>query len=192
MNGLSGSSATAQCVSRPSNRSSGRAAEARGQGDRVGRVGTHAVHARVDLEVHRERGGVGARRSSRGVGRRVDAGRGVEGGTQVELDHVAHLVERRLRQQEHRRIDAGGPQLRSFLDQRHAEAVGARGERRAGHLHRAVAVAVGLHHRAEPGGRDVLPESRHVVGDRRQVDLRPGGAHPYRSARVTRPRHPTR
>jgi len=132
------------------------------------------VHPRVDLQVHRQahRAGPG-----HGVSSGINAGLGVQRGAQAQLDHVAHLVERWLREHQHGSIEPCRSQLRPFLDERHAEAVGPGGHRRAGRLDRTVAVAVGLHHGPEPRRCDVLAERGDVVRDRGQVDLGPGGAH---------------
>ncbi len=146
----------------------------RGQRDRVVGRAPDAVHARVDLQVHAERI-VGAVRAHR-LRERVDAGRGVHERREAVRDHGLGRGGHRLRQHEDRRVDAGLAQLHTLLDQRDREAVGAGLQRGPAHRDRAVAVAVGLHHRAQrAAGATSARNDADVRADRREVDLGPDG-----------------
>ncbi len=119
------------------------------------------------------------------------------GGVQRRREPVGQRGGRRggvaLAQQEHRRGDAVLAQLHPLVDQRHGEAPGAAGQRGPGHRRAAVAVAVGLDHRAELGRRGQAGQHRRVVRHRGQVDLGPGRAraalgHGHRGVLVRRDR----
>ena len=133
-----------------------------------------------------ERSRGGARRAA--AHRAVDAGRGVDGG--LEVDWRRRCADSSAAASESTSIGASMPASRSSAPSStsatpSASAPAASAARLTSH--RAVAVAVGLHDRAEHGrcahdARSVAD----VVGDRRQVDLGPGGALGYRSARIAR------
>ena len=108
------------------------------------------------------------RAASRNAGRpHDDLGAGRHRPRQVQAGHRA--------EHEHRRREAGRAELFRLAGRRHAEPRGPGLERRAGHRHRAVAVAVGLDHGAQPpAGRQVAPQPADVVTDRLEVDLRQG------------------
>ena len=81
---------------------------------------------------------------------------------------------------EQRRVDAGGAQLRGLVGGRHREPSGAAGQRRVGGRRRPVAVAVGLDHRAQLGAAAQLAaQAGDVALDRGDVDpgQRPQRAH---------------
>ena len=94
--------------------------------------------------------------------RHPDVHIGHQGGAEVRV--------RRVQPGQHRGGDAVGAQRQSIVEGRHAQFRGAGRQGGAGHLGRAVAVAVGLdhgHHRRGPG---VLLEHPDVVGDGVKVD----------------------
>ena len=130
---------------------------------------TDPVHAGVDLQVDRH---LVARA-------RATSGEGVDGLARVQrrgepvgergLDGLGPA----LAQQEDGRGDAVLAQLHPLVDQRHRQPLGAAGERGAGDRRTAVAVAVGLHHGAQLGGRGQASQHPGVVRHRGEVDLRP-------------------
>ena len=166
-------SATGRCVQTPSSCSAGSAAHRGHDGAQVLGRRAHPVHARVDLDVDGDR----AARPRRAAAPKAAI---ALGGVQRRREAVGERRGRRggvaLAQQEHRRRDAVLAQLHPLVDQRDGEPAGAAGQRGPGHRRPAVAVAVGLDHRAQLGRRGQAGQHRRVVRHRGQVDLGPGRA----------------
>ena len=128
------------------------------------------VHAGVDLHVD---GHGPARRPGR-CREGLDRLDGVQGRCEPVGQRGVDGVGAALAQQQHGRRDAVLAQLDPLVDQRDGEALRAPGHGGPGHGRPAVAVAVGLDHRAQLGRRGQAGQHRRVVGHGRQVDLRPG------------------
>src|SRR5207253_3625488 len=86
-----------------------------------------------------------------------------------------HAVVGRLRENQHRRVDALLAQLHALLHQRHRQPAGPALEGGPGHRDGAVPVAVGLHHRAQQCGSSHRGKGAGVVADGAEVDLGPDG-----------------
>ena len=112
-----------------------------------------------------------------GIPRRHAEGLDALGGVQRRREPVGQRRRCRagvaLAEQQHRRGDAVLAQLHPFVDQGDGKPSGPTGQRGAGHGRASVAVAVGLDHRAQLGGRDQAGQHPGVVGDGGQVDLGP-------------------
>ena len=191
VNGLSGSSATAQCVNTPSRSSSGRPLDLPGHLQGVGRSHADAVHPGVDLEVDPDDLALLARRR----GQQLGGGDRVHADAEVVADHGTQIGRSGLGEQEDRRVDAGLAQHRAFLDQRHPEPVGPGGDGRLAHRDGAVAVTVGLHHGAEQRRRRPRPGAQRRCGRPRRGRRppgRPSQVRPARRPRRARPRPASR
>ena len=132
-------------------------------------IGAHAVHARVDLEVHAHRVPVARRRPRRSG----DPLRAVQGGFEAVRRDLGHVRGPGLRQDQHGVGEAGVPQLDALLGDGDAEGDRAGVERRRGDGHGAVAVAARLHDGEQLGRCRLGPEDADVVGDGAEVDLGP-------------------
>ena len=92
----------------------------------------------------------------------------------MQVYQAAHLLAGRVAQNKDGHGDAAMAQLGGLVDAGHGQVVRAQRLQGAGHLHRAVAVGIGLDHAQEP---DVLPhplpQGAVVIGQGVQVDLRP-------------------
>ena len=129
-----------------------------------------SAHARVHLHVHPD--ALAACDGSGGVG--AGGGRRVDGLPQVVVDQAAGLGRRRVAEHQDRHAEAGLPQGDRFRQAGDPQPLGAVGERRAGHLDGAVAVAVGFDDGHHLGlGVGAAAQLAHVVGDGAQVDFGP-------------------
>ena len=133
--------------------------------------GTHPVHPGVDLEVDGD-SNPATRGPTRG-GERLDPLGRVHGRRQPVLEHGGGRVGGTLTQQQDRGGDAVLAQLHPLVDEGHGEAAGAPGQRGPGHRGSAVAVSMGLDHRAELGGHAETGQNGGVVRHCGQVDLGP-------------------
>ena len=142
-----------------------------GRGQIHGHIGVrpHPVHAGVDLHVH----GGGRPAEPGGPSRGLHPPGRVQGGRKAQGQGLVHVGRGGLGQQQHGRADAGLPQLGPLLHQRHRQPLGAARQRGARDRHRAVAVAVGLDHRAQPGGRRGAGQHGGVVPYGGEVHLGP-------------------
>ena len=142
-------------------------------GQLLGRA-ADAVHAGVDLHVDRHRVPDATGRDGEGLDPR--------GRVERRREPVGQRGRRglgpALAEQQDRRGDAVLAQLHPFVHQRHGQPPGPAGQRGPGHRRPAVAVAVGLDHRAQLGRRGEARQHRRVVGHGGQVDLGPGRARP--------------
>ena len=88
---------------------------------------------------------------------------------------AAHLLTGRMTEDEDGHGDTAMAQLGSLIDAGHGQVVRSQRLQGAGHLHRAVAVGVRLHHaQILHTGADLLPGHIVVVFQSIQVDFRPG------------------
>ena len=136
-------------------------------------VGRHAhpMHAGIDLQVDRGPWGGGRRERLHPVSR-------VHRGTYpAEARHLGHLGRSGLGEQQDRGLDPLASEFGRLLHQGDGQPGSTGPERRSGHRNGAVAVPVGLDHRAQLGVTDQVGETDNVGRDGLQVDDSPGGAH---------------
>ena len=141
------------------------------------RGGADAVHPGVDLEVDGH-----GQPAAGGRAQAADEGLGVGGDHDTGGEGLVDVGRARLGQQQDRRRDAGGAQLRGLGHLGHGEPRGASLDRGPCHRHGTVAVAVGLHHRAHLGGSAHRAEGLDVGGDRVERHVRPRPRHQPRSS----------
>ena len=167
--GSSGSSATAQCVHSASRDSSGSACtSSASRTTSAGEAPTRCMPVSTLRWI-----GTGRLVARATEARRLDRRLGVHGDGHAGGDRRLEVAQRRLGEQQDRRGDAGGPQLRRLRHLRHRQPGRAPLDGCPGHRDGAMAVAVGLDHRAHLGGHAHRAERLDVGGDGGRGTRRP-------------------